>query len=158
MLVIPTFRERPTLTPLIEVIFSALPKAIAEHTGVLIADDGSKDDTEEEACAWLEAPRPGCRPPAPSAIPELLEALTERTPMVLSTRHGDGVSLAAGHSTAPLFIAGFKHALEPLLLENPDASPPTEVAYSFGRLTSGSSKLGAKVMLRYVLQLGALYR
>lgn len=57
----------------------------------------------------------------------------------------------------PVSTAGFKLALE-LLLKAPDASPPAEVAYSFGLRTSGSSKLGAKVMLRYVLQLAALYR
>jgi len=57
----------------------------------------------------------------------------------------------------PLSTAGFKLALE-LLLKAPKASPPAEVAYSFGLRTSGSSKLGAKVMVRYVMQLAGLYR
>ncbi|KAJ7732797.1 nucleotide-diphospho-sugar transferase [Mycena maculata] len=57
----------------------------------------------------------------------------------------------------PLSPQGFKIALE-LLLAIPAASRPPEVPYSFGVRTAGSSKLGAKVILKYVLQLLWLYR
>ncbi|KAM0753053.1 hypothetical protein T439DRAFT_323663 [Meredithblackwellia eburnea MCA 4105] len=57
----------------------------------------------------------------------------------------------------PINPSGFKIALE-LLLKSP--LPPSglaEVPYSFGTRTFGQSKLGAKVMLRYVGQLLGLY-
>ncbi|KAJ6589230.1 nucleotide-diphospho-sugar transferase [Mycena capillaripes] len=57
----------------------------------------------------------------------------------------------------PLSPQGFKIALE-LLLSIPGASRPPEVPYSFGVRTAGASKLGAKVIFKYVLQLLRLYR
>ncbi|KAJ7450621.1 lipopolysaccharide heptosyltransferase I [Mycena latifolia] len=51
----------------------------------------------------------------------------------------------------------FKIALE-LLLAIPGASRPPEVPYSFGVRTAGASKLGAKVIIKCVLQLLRLYR
>ncbi|KAJ6537425.1 nucleotide-diphospho-sugar transferase [Mycena vulgaris] len=57
----------------------------------------------------------------------------------------------------PLSPQGFKIALE-LLLSIPGASRPPEVPYSFGVRTAGASKLGAKVILKYILQLLRLYR
>ncbi|KAJ7255719.1 hypothetical protein C8J57DRAFT_1345481, partial [Mycena rebaudengoi] len=52
---------------------------------------------------------------------------------------------------------GFKIALE-LLLAIPGAARPPEVPYAFGVRTAGASKLGAKVIFKYVLQLVWLYR
>ncbi|KAJ7255731.1 nucleotide-diphospho-sugar transferase [Mycena rebaudengoi] len=57
----------------------------------------------------------------------------------------------------PLSPQGFKIALE-LLLAIPGAARPPEVPYAFGVRTVGASKLGAKVIFKYVLQLVWLYR
>ncbi|KAJ7638246.1 nucleotide-diphospho-sugar transferase [Roridomyces roridus] len=53
--------------------------------------------------------------------------------------------------------AGFKIALELLLAVPSGASHPPEVPYAFGVRTQGASKLGARVMLKYVGQLLRLY-
>ncbi|KAK7001964.1 nucleotide-diphospho-sugar transferase [Favolaschia claudopus] len=63
----------------------------------------------------------------------------------------------AFEASAPLSPMGFKIALE-LLLSIPKASNPPEVPYAFGVRRQGSSKLGAKVIVKYVLQLIHLYR
>ncbi|KAK6969036.1 nucleotide-diphospho-sugar transferase, partial [Favolaschia claudopus] len=63
----------------------------------------------------------------------------------------------AFEASAPLSPMGFKIALE-LLLSVPKASRPPEVPYAFGVRTQGVSKLGAKVIVKYVLQLVHLYR
>ncbi|KAK7038612.1 nucleotide-diphospho-sugar transferase [Favolaschia claudopus] len=63
----------------------------------------------------------------------------------------------AFEGSAPLSPMGFKIALE-LLLSVPKASRPPEVPYAFGVRTQGASKLGAKVIVKYVLQLIHLYR
>ncbi|KAK6984925.1 nucleotide-diphospho-sugar transferase [Favolaschia claudopus] len=63
----------------------------------------------------------------------------------------------AFEASAPLSPMGFKIALE-LLLSVPKASRPPEVPYAFGVRTQGASKLGAKVIVKYVLQLIHLYR
>ncbi|KAK6966770.1 glycosyltransferase [Favolaschia claudopus] len=63
----------------------------------------------------------------------------------------------AFEASAPLSPMGFKIALE-LLLSIPKASNPPEVPYAFGVRTQGASKLGAKVIVKYVLQLIHLYR
>ena len=57
----------------------------------------------------------------------------------------------------PINSSGFKIALELLLKAPLPSSGLAEVPYSFATRTQGSSKLGAKVMLRYVGQLLALY-
>lgn len=57
--------------------------------------------------------------------------------------------------SAPINTSGFKIALE-LLLKSPSRSI-AEVPYSFGLRKIGSSKLGARVMLKYVGQLLQLY-
>ncbi|KAL8293657.1 hypothetical protein RQP46_000358 [Phenoliferia psychrophenolica] len=57
----------------------------------------------------------------------------------------------------PINSSGFKIALELLLKAPLPSSGLAEVPYSFAARTQGSSKLGAKVMLRYVGQLIALY-
>ncbi|KAJ7255755.1 hypothetical protein C8J57DRAFT_1518044 [Mycena rebaudengoi] len=57
----------------------------------------------------------------------------------------------------PLSPQGFKIALE-LLLAIPGTARPPEVPYTFGVRTAGASKLGAKVIFKYVLQLVWLYR
>lgn len=53
-LVIPTYRERPNIAPLVHAIFGALSEAMADRTEVLIVDDDSRDGTEEEV-ARLES-------------------------------------------------------------------------------------------------------
>ncbi|KAK6969379.1 nucleotide-diphospho-sugar transferase [Favolaschia claudopus] len=63
----------------------------------------------------------------------------------------------AFEGSAPLSPMGFKIALE-LLLSVPKASRPPEVPYAFGVRTQGASKLGAKVIVKYILQLTHLYR
>lgn len=57
----------------------------------------------------------------------------------------------------PINPSGFKIALEVLLKAPSPAGTYPEVAYSFGVRTVGASKLGAKVMLKYVGQLLSLY-
>lgn len=58
----------------------------------------------------------------------------------------------------PINTSGFKIALE-LLLKAPhaDSSAIAQIPYSFGLRQTGSSKLGARVMLKYVFQLLQLY-
>jgi dolichol-phosphate mannosyltransferase len=57
----------------------------------------------------------------------------------------------------PINPSGFKIALEVLLKAPSPTGTYPEVAYSFGVRTVGASKLGAKVMLKYVGQLLSLY-
>ena len=58
----------------------------------------------------------------------------------------------------PINPAGFKIALE-LLLKTPNTSSGlAEFPYSFGKRQIGESKLGVKVIYKYVGQLLALYR
>jgi hypothetical protein len=61
--------------------------------------------------------------------------------------------------SGPINTSGFKIALE-LLLKSPHSGRSSSIAqipYSFGLRQTGSSKLGAKVMLKYVFQLLQLY-
>ncbi|KAL7006614.1 hypothetical protein EMMF5_003780 [Cystobasidiomycetes sp. EMM_F5] len=61
-------------------------------------------------------------------------------------------------ASQPLNPSGFKIGLE-LLLKTPlTATQLTHVPYGFAKRQTGSSKLGMKVMIRYVGQLLALYR
>jgi hypothetical protein len=60
-------------------------------------------------------------------------------------------------SAQPINPSGFKIALEVLLKAPSPTGIYPEVAYSFGVRTVGASKLGAKVMLKYVGQLLSLY-
>ncbi|KAJ7186400.1 nucleotide-diphospho-sugar transferase [Mycena filopes] len=61
-------------------------------------------------------------------------------------------------ASPPLTPTGFKIGLELLLKAPVPRGGLKEVGYAFGVRSEGSSKLGAKVMLRYLFQLGALYR
>lgn len=54
--------------------------------------------------------------------------------------------------------SGFKIALELLLKTSVSSKQIAEVPFSFSKRVVGESKLSSKVMLKYVGQLGSLYR